>query len=109
MKLNKKKRRRYLNSEMCECSDDECWALVCYGPASADSPGEDSEESSLSNDIVLCCSGLSNHLLKTRTERLETEWDEPELQNDQVALDYVESQFSETKHLMCTGLVTSER
>ena len=47
------RRRCYLDSEMCECSDDEYWRSIRYGPPCADSPDEESEESSISNDTML--------------------------------------------------------
>ena len=64
------KRRRYLDSEMCECSDDEYWRSIHYGPPWTDSPGEPegSEESSLSNDTMLRCSNLSPELRQIMIE-----------------------------------------
>ena len=72
--------------------------------SSIDSLGEDSEGSSMSNDALLHCSGLTfafrqilletNQMVRTmmRIARSESEWDETELQNDQMATDSLESQ-----------------
>eukprot|EP00435_Cladocopium_sp_Y103_P073803 s100_g45.t1 len=63
--------RRYLDSEMCECSDNEYWALVYYGPPTASS-GEESE-------------GI---------ERLECEWEEAQIRNGQMAMNSWANQAS---------------
>jgi len=58
------KRRRYLDSEMCECSDDY-WRSIHYGPPCADSPDEESEESSVS---MLRCRNLSSEFRQMMIE-----------------------------------------
>lgn len=99
------RRRRYLDSEMCECSDDEHWRSIRYGPPCADSPDEESEESSISNDTMLRCSNLSpelrqmmlenNQLLRARVSRLDYEWEEVQLRNDTLAMGSLEDQIRE--------------
>ena len=68
-KTLQEKRRRYLDSEMCEVSDDEYWREIHYGPPWTDQHDEGEEsESSLSNDTMLRCSGLSPELRQTMIE-----------------------------------------
>eukprot|EP00435_Cladocopium_sp_Y103_P017985 s2210_g4.t1 len=100
------KRRRYLDSEMCEVSDVEYWTLMHYGPPLTDD-AEASEESSMENDEMVRHSAFSpelrqtmletNQLLQTRVERLECEWDEAELAGDVDAMDVLEAQISEAR------------
>eukprot|EP00435_Cladocopium_sp_Y103_P034748 s3258_g9.t1 len=107
------KRHRYLDSEMCECSDDEYWALVHYGPPS-DSADENSEGSPMSNGAMVRCSAISpelrqtrlesNELLRARIQRLECEWDGAQVANDLDAMDSLEDQIRDAHGLMYTGL-----
>eukprot|EP00435_Cladocopium_sp_Y103_P050419 s572_g15.t1 len=107
------KRRRYLDSEMCEVSDVEYWTLMHYGPPLSDD-AETSEESSMENDEMVRHSAHSaelretmletNQLLRNRVERLECEYDEAELANNIDAMAVLEAQIIETRGLMYAGL-----
>ena len=111
------RRRRYMDSEMCEVSDDEYWRSSHYGPMTSESPGladEQGEESSLSDDTMVRCADISpelrrtlletNELLRTRIQRLECEWDEAEIQNDLRAMEPIEDQIREATAMMYSGL-----
>jgi len=105
------KRRHYLDSEMCEISDDECWRTIHYGPVWADSHDEaEGSESSLSNDTMLRCSNLSpelrqmmmetNELLRSRVSRFDHDWEDAQARGDQDAMENIENQIREAHGLM---------
>ena len=104
------KRRRYLDSEMCEVSDDEYWRHIHYGPPWTDEHdhGEaERSESPLSDDLAVRPSPLppevrqamreTNSVLRTRIERLECEWDDAQMAQ-------IEGQIREADGRMYTGL-----
>ena len=111
------KRRRYLDSEMCEVSDDEYWRHIHYGPPWTDEhdhgEGERSE-SPLSDDPAVRPSPLppelrqtmreTNSVLRTRIERLECEWDDAQIHNNSLLMAQIEGQIREAHGMMYTDV-----
>ena len=107
------KRRRYLDSEMCEVSDDEFWRHIHYGPPLEDEhdhqEGEQSE-SLQSDDPSVHLSALppamlqamreTNSVLRTRIERLECEWDDAQIHNNSLLMAQLEGQIREAHAMM---------
>ena len=107
------KRRQYLDSKMCEVSDDECWRHVHCGPPlhdDVDEPNETAEESDQASNATLHTADFSpevlqtmrdtNTLLRSRIVRLETEWNDAQMANDLDSMGRIEDQIREATALM---------
>ena len=108
--------RRYLDSELCEVSDDEYWCHIHYGPPYTDEHdgAEEGSESSLTADPEVSTSHLSpelrqsvletNAVLRSRVERLEADWERAQWHNDSLAMAQIEGQIREAHGLMYTDV-----
>ena len=91
---------RYKSSELCEVSDPELWMHFNHGesPISSSNASEDQpagqSEASLRREMA-----ETNALLQAREQRLEAEWDEAELRNDQETMHEIENLIIETRNL----------
>ena len=99
------KRRRYLDSEMCEVSDDEYWRHIHYGPPWTDKHdgAEEGSQSSLTTDPVVSISHLYA-VLQARVERLEADWERAQVHNDSLMMAQIEGQIREAHGMMYTDV-----
>jgi hypothetical protein len=115
-RCKREKRRRYLDSETCEVSDDEYWRHIHYGPPWTDEHdgAEEGSESSLTTDPVVSTCHLSpelrqsmletNAVLQARVERLEADWERAQVHNDSLMMAQIEGQIREAHGMMYTDV-----